>query len=77
MPKLEGSYTAKRDAQIYAYEVTWRLTGQTTQWEAKVRLNEQLVGIPSGQVLVPGGRDITGALQREIESAIEHRMTID
>ena len=78
MPKLEGSYTAKRDAQNYAYEVTWRMTGQTTQWEAKVRLNEQLVGIPSGQVLVPpAGGDLTGALRREIESAIEHRMTID
>jgi len=77
VPKLEGRYTAKRDAQIYAYEVTWRLTNHLTQWEAKVRLNDQLVGIPSGQVLVPGGVDLTGALRREVESAIEHRMTVD
>lgn len=77
MPKLEGSYTAKRDAQIYTYEVTWRLAGHTTQWEAKVCLNDQLVGIPSGQVLIPGGVDLTAAMRREVESAIEHRMSID
>lgn len=77
MPKMEGSYTAARDSQKYTYEVTWRPAGASTHWEAKVRLNDQLVAIPSGQVLAAEETDLIAALRREVESAIEHRISLD
>jgi hypothetical protein len=77
MPKAHGTYTAKRDAQTYAYEVTWRGGDQSIVWDAKVRLNNQLVAVPIGQVVPSQGLDPAAVVKQEIESAIEHRLSAD
>jgi hypothetical protein len=77
MPKSHGTYTAKRNAQTYAYEVTWRGEGRSIVWGAKVRLNNELVALPRGQLMIQAGIDPTTAVWQEVESAIEHRMSAD
>lgn len=77
MRKLEATYKAKRDDQTYAYEVTCCVIGHTALWEAKIRLRDQLVGMPCGEVLTPGGVNLTGAVKSEVEAAIEHRLVVE
>lgn len=77
MRKLEGSYKAKWDDQIYTYEVTCCVIGHTALWDAKILLGDEVVGMPSGEVLTPGGVDLTGALRFEVESAIERRLSVE
>ena len=77
MRKLEGAYKAKRDDQTYTYEVTYHAIGHTALWEANIRLRDQLVGMPCGEVLTPGGVDLTGAVKLEVEAAIEHRLVVE
>jgi len=77
MRKLEGAYKAKRDDQTYAYEVTCHVFGHTALWEAKVRLLNQLIGLPCGEVLAPAGVSLAGAVKSEVEAAIEHRLALE
>jgi hypothetical protein len=77
MPKAHGTYTTKRNAQTYAYEVTWRGDGQSVVWGAKVRLNNELVALPRGELVLQGGMDPTRAVWQEVESAIEDRVSAD
>ena len=77
MRKLEGAYKARRDHQTYAYEVTCHFFGRTALWEAKIRLRDELVGMPCGEVLSPGGESLAGAVKSEVEAAIEHRLVME
>jgi len=77
MRKLEGAYKAKRDDQTYAYEVTCHVFGHTALWEAKVRLLNELVGLPCGEVVTAGGASLAGAVKSEVEAAIEHRLVLE
>jgi hypothetical protein len=77
MPKAHGTYTAKRDSQTYAYEVIWRGGDQSIVWDAKVRLNNELVAVPIGQVALSQGLDPAAIVRQEIESVIEHRLSAD
>jgi hypothetical protein len=77
MDQFKGMYKAKRDEQTYSYVVTCWAIGRTALWEAMIRLGDQLVGMPSGEVTSPGGVDLTGAVRLEVESAIEHRLSVE
>lgn len=77
MRKLEGAYRAKRDDQTYAYEVTCWIIGHTALWEATIRLRDQLVGMPCGEVLARGGVGLAGAVKLEVEAAIEYRLVME
>jgi len=76
MKKLEGAYKAKRDHQTYAYEVTCHFIGRIALWEAKIRLRDELVGMPCGEVLTPEG-DLAGVVKLDVEAAIEHRLVME
>jgi hypothetical protein len=77
MRKAHGIYTAKRDAQTYACEVTWRQLGQSIVWGAKVSLNSVLVALPRGELVLQDGMDPIRAVWQELVSTIEHRMSAD
>lgn len=77
MTKLQGKYRAKRDDQTYTYEVSWRPAGHFAAWDAKVRLDNQLIGLPSGQVEVSRVDPLDETIRHEVEQAIEHRLHAD
>lgn len=77
MATLQGTYRAKKDDQTYTYEVTWRPGGEILPWDAKVRLGPQLIGLPSGQVHVRPGNSLDEIVRRDVEYAIEHRLSLE
>lgn len=75
--KITGRYRPTRGQERFTYEATWHQSGTVIIWDAQVRLEERLVGLPSGEVLVGGATDLAGLVRREVESAIDHRLTLD
>jgi hypothetical protein len=75
--KLVGRYRGGPGQQDYTYEVAWTDSATGVQWEGKVRVDGELVGLPSGELVPTPGLDVPRVLRREIESAIEHRLAQD
>ena len=75
MPTLRGTYTAKRDGQTYGYEVTWQAGSAHVAWQAKVRLGDTIVALPSGSV--PAAAGVAEAVRRDVETAIEQRISME
>lgn len=75
--KLVGHHRAARGGEQFTYEVAWHESGTVLIWDAKIRLGERLVGMPSGEVLRDGASDPAALVKREVEAAIDHRLTVD
>lgn len=71
---LAGRYKARRDGRGYAYEVSWSDSATGLLWEAKIRLDDELVGLPSGEIPAHRGQNARRLVRRAVESAIEHRL---
>ena len=71
---LAGRYKARRDGRGYAYEVSWSDSATGLLWEAKIRLDDELVGLPSGEIPAQRGQNARRLVRRAVESAIEHRL---
>lgn len=75
MPTIRGTYKAKRDGQTYGYEVAWQAGSARVSWHAKVRLGDTIVALPSGAV--PAAPDVAEAVRRDVETAIEQRISME
>jgi hypothetical protein len=71
MPSLRGEYQAKRQRHPYSYEVQWHAAGSTAVWEAKVRVNGALVGLPRGKAPETTPQGVEGAVRRAIDASID------
>jgi hypothetical protein len=71
MPSLRGVYQARRQRRPYSYEVQWHAAGGTAVWEAKVRVNGALVGLPRGEAPEVTPQGVEGAVRKVIDTSID------
>jgi hypothetical protein len=76
---LKGNYRTRRDGGLkYTYEVKWTDHGKgAIGWLARVRLGEDLKGIPTGLIERPVLVDIRLAIATAVHSAIEDRVSVE
>ena len=71
--RITGRYTTQLHGRIYSYEAIWREAGDGVIWSATLKRDDQLIGMPMGQIRTTVGVDLADEVRRVVETAIDAR----